>query len=280
MRLTNIHLAAAILILGGGIASADSINLRNGEVVHGTYIGGTARQIRVDVNGDIRTYDVGQVHSVTFADPNYQPPPPVQRGDNYPPRNNDYNAPPPSYPPPPQGAPPQGGVQMLGITVPADTTITVRMIDSVNSQTARLGQIFKASIDEPVVVNGQQVIPRGADVLTKLVEDQRSGKIEGRTVLTMALVSINVNGRLVDVTSTDVRTASGSRGARTGAMVGGGAALGAIVGAIAGGGKGAAIGAGSGAALGGGAEVLTNGQQVKIPSETRLTFRLQTSVQI
>jgi hypothetical protein len=62
--------------------------------------------------------------------------------------------------------------------------------------------------------------------------------------------------------------------------VGGGVALGALVGAIAGGGKGAAIGAGSGAALGGGAEILTNGQQVKIPSETRLTFRLQSSVRI
>ena len=56
--------------------------------------------------------------------------------------------------------------------------------------------------------------------------------------------------------------------------------MGAIIGALAGGGKGAAIGATSGAALGGASEVLTSGQQVKIPSETRLTFRLQTPVQI
>jgi hypothetical protein len=63
-------------------------------------------------------------------------------------------------------------------------------------------------------------------------------------------------------------------------VIGGGAALGAIIGAVAGGGKGAAIGAGSGAALGTGAEVLTSGQKVKIPSETRLTFRLQSPVQL
>ena len=62
--------------------------------------------------------------------------------------------------------------------------------------------------------------------------------------------------------------------------MGGGAALGAIVGALAGGGKGAAIGAGSGAALGGGVQVLTHGQTVKIPSETRLTFRLQNPAQL
>jgi hypothetical protein len=154
------------------------------------------------------------------------------------------------------------------------------MIDAVNSETARLGQTFRASLDEPVVANGQEVIPRGADALTKLVEAQQSGKIEGRAVLTLALSTITVNGRPVDVTSTDVKTESSSRGARSGKVIGGTAALGAIIGAIAGGGKGAAIGAGSGAAVGTGAEVLTDGQKVKIPSETRLTFRLQNPVQL
>jgi hypothetical protein len=154
------------------------------------------------------------------------------------------------------------------------------MIEAVNSQTARLGQTFRASIDEPIFVNGQSVIPRGADVLAKLVEDQQSGKIEGRTVLTLALVSISVNGQPVAVTSSDVKTESSSRGARSAGVIGGGTALGAIVGALAGGGKGAAIGAASGATLGTGAEVLTKGQQVKIPSETRLTFRLQTPLQL
>ena len=99
-------------------------------------------------------------------------------------------------------------------------------------------------------------------------------------MLTLALVSIAANGRLVDITSTDVQTASSSRGARTGKVVGGTAALGAIIGAIAGGGSGAAIGAASGAAVGGGAQVLTGGQKVNIPTETRLTFRLQAPAQL
>ncbi|MGD1068901.1 MAG: hypothetical protein ABSB15_02080 [Bryobacteraceae bacterium] len=270
MRLTNIQFAAAIMILVGTMATADTITLRNGEVVQGTYIGGTARLIRVDVNGDIRNFDIERVQSVTFTDPNFQPPPPPPPPDV----RRDYNSQAPAYPAPPPGPPP------LGITMPIDTRITVRLIDSVNSQTSRLGETFRASLDEPVVVDGQTVIRRGADVLTKLVEDQQSGKIAGRTVLTLALVTINVNGRLVEVTSTDVKTESSSRGARTGAMVGGGAALGAIVGGLAGGGKGAAIGAGSGAALGGGTEILTHGQTVKIPSETRLTFRLQSPAQL
>jgi hypothetical protein len=265
MRLFNAVFLIPGALLFGNMASADTFNLRGGEVVQGTYLGGTARQIRIDVNGNIQTYDVGQIQSITFSDPAYQPPPtPGYQRDR-----TGYVAQPSAPPPGP-----------LGVTVPADTSVTVRMIDSVNSQTARLGQTFRASVDEPIFVNGQSVVPRGADVLAKLVEDQQSGKIEGRTVLTLALVSISVNGQPIPVTSSDVKTESSSRGTKSAGVIGGGTALGAIVGALAGGGKGAAIGAASGATLGAGAEVLTKGQQVKIPSETRLTFRLQTPMQL
>jgi hypothetical protein len=263
------RLITFLFLLSGALCSADTLNLRTGETIQGTYLGGTARQIRMDVNGNIQTYDVGQVQSVTFADPAYQPAPPPQT-PGYQRDRNGYVAQPPV---PPPAAP-------LGVTIPGDTAVTVRMIDAVNSQTARLGQTFRASIDEPIFVDGRSVIPRGADVLTKLVDDQQSGKIEGRTVLTLALVSITVNGQPVPVTSSDVKTESSSRGQRSAGVIGGGTALGAIVGALAGGGKGAAIGAASGATLGTGAEVLTKGQQVKIPSETRLTFRLQTPIQL
>jgi hypothetical protein len=154
------------------------------------------------------------------------------------------------------------------------------MIDSVNSEQTRLGQTFRASVDEPVVVDGQVAIPRGANAVVKLVEDQQSGKISGRTTLTLVLQQVDVNGRMLDLTSGDVSQSSGSRGSRSAKVIGGTAALGAIIGAIAGGGKGAAIGAGSGAAVGTGAEVLTKGQTVKIPSETRLTFTLQQPAQL
>jgi len=252
------------------LLSADTLVLRNGATVEGIYAGGDSHQVRMDQNGNIRAFDLAQVQSVIFSETGYQPPPPApspSSSSSYPPQYSDGNY----QPPPPQAA---------GITIPIDTPVKIRMIDSVNSDSSRLGETFRASLDEPVYLNGQEAIPRGADVVTKLVEDQQSGKIEGRTVLTLALSTITVNGRPVDVTSTDVKTESSSRGQRSAGVIGGTAALGAIIGAIAGGGKGAAIGAGSGAAVGTGAEVLTSGQKVKIPSETRLTFRLQSPVQL
>ncbi|HEY3826412.1 MAG TPA: hypothetical protein VGL82_17730 [Bryobacteraceae bacterium] len=266
VRTGSLICAAALLL------SADTLVLRNGATVQGTYLGGDARQLRIDQNGTVRSYDIGQVQSVIFSEAGYQPPPPPAQP--YPRDARDYApAPAPNYPaPPPQ--------PVAGITVPADTSVVVRMIDAVNSDTARLGETFRASLAEPIYVNGQEAIPRGADVTTRLVTDQKSGKIEGRTVLTLALSTITINGRPMDVTSSDVQTESSSRGKRSAGVIGGATALGAIVGAIAGGGKGAAIGAGSGAAVGTGAEVLTNGQKVRIPSETRLTFRLQNPIQL
>ena len=155
----------------------------------------------------------------------------------------------------------------------------IRMIDDVDSERDSVGQTFRASVDEPVVVGESTVIPRGADVVAKLVADKEAGRLSGRTELTLDLVSVAIDGRPVDILTHEVTQASESRTGRTAKVVGGTAALGAVIGAIAGGGKGAAIGAVSGAAAGGAVQVLTKGQRVRIPSETRLSFTLQQPLQ-
>lgn len=288
-----------LILLGAATAAwADRLTLKSGTVVEGTYLGGTARQIRMDVNGQVENYTVDEVRSISFRDgttntsrnasPGSQQYPQNSQQSSQNAQNSGQQYPQNSQQQYPSAPPlrsnsttarnyPNSG-QTAGITIPADTTVTIRMVDNVNSESARLGQTFKASLDEPIYANGQQVVPRGADVLTKIVDDQRAGKLSGRSSLTLALSQIVIDGRYVDVTSTDVETEAGSQSGRTAKVVGGTAALGAIVGAIAGGGKGAAIGAGSGAALGGAATIMTSGPKVNIPSETRLTFRLQAPV--
>ena len=258
-------------------ANADTLTLRSGEKVQGTYIGGSARQIRMDVNGDVRTFELDRVRSLSFQNDDFNAPP-VTRNDSgreAPPRlrRTDSAQEPPPYIP-------ENTRQALGLTLDPGTSLTIRMIDPVDSETARLGQTFRASIDEPVTIGDQVVIPRGADVLAKLVADQKANKISGRPALTLALVSVNVNGQPVEITTSDVETAGASRGKKSAGIIGGGTALGAIIGGLAGGGKGAAIGAVSGAAAGTGVQVLTNGEKVRIPSETRLTFRLQNPVRL
>jgi len=119
------------------------------------------------------------------------------------------------------------------------------------------------------------VAARGSDVLIVLTNRQESGHFAGKTELRLALRSLAIHGKSYDVSSTDVVEASSSRTARSSKTIGGLAAAGAVIGAIAGGGKGAAIGAGSGATLGTLGQVFTSGQRVRVPSEARLTFRLE-----
>src|SRR6185437_7235229 len=108
--------------------------------------------------------------------------------------------PPPPAPPASQAPPPPSAVSRpsSGLSIPAGTDVSIRTIDAVDSEHDRRGQTYRASVDQPVIVNGQTVIPRGADAVIMLSDAQQSGKIEGRTVLTLELRSISVNGRTYD----------------------------------------------------------------------------------
>jgi hypothetical protein len=116
--------------------------------------------------------------------------------------------------------------------------------------------------------------------LAGLEEAKTSGTFTGRSELRLALTEIVVNGQTVPLVSGEYELSGKSRGASTAKRTVGGAAIGSIIGAIAGGGKGAAIGAGAGGALGAGSEIITKGDQVKVPSETLLDFTLQDSVSV
>jgi len=191
---------------------------------------------------------------------------------------NDQSAPvaaAPAYTPAPPPPP-----QPVTVTVPANTVLTVRTIDPIDSATNHAGEVFKASLDAPVVVDGRVVVPSGADAYLKLINASSAGHISGRSELSLALTSVVFQGRTYNVETSDVKQSGASRGKRSAATIGGGAALGALIGAVAGGGKGAAIGAAVGGGAGTGVQVLTKGQQVKIPSETRLDFTLQQPIDI
>jgi len=183
----------------------------------------------------------------------------------------------PSAPAPPPPPPPP---QPVTVSIPEGTIVTVRTIDSVDSNASRPGQSFRASLDAPIVVGDTVVIPKGLNVNLKIVDASSAGKFKGRSELTVSLDSFTYQGRTYQIASSDVQEKGGSRGKRSAEVIGGGAVLGAIIGGLAGGGKGAAIGAGAGAAGGTAVQALTHGQQVKIPSETRLDFTLHDPVNV
>ena len=188
--------------------------------------------------------------------------------------------PPTPSPTPVTTPPPPPPPQPVTVTVPESTIVTVRTIDAIDSSTSSTGETFRGSLDAPIVVGDQVVVPKGLNVTLKLVNASSAGKFKGSSELTVSLESFTYQGKTYTLATSDVQEKGASRGKRSAAVIGGGAALGALIGGLAGGGKGAAIGAGVGAGGGTAVQAMTRGQQVKIPSETRLDFTLHAPVAV
>src|ERR1035438_8611326 len=130
MRLLRIAIALVLATAWFG----DTITLKNGQVVNGTFLGGTARQVRVDLGDQVQTFDVAEIARIEFG--GAAPQGPQEAPPRRPERPREVTTPDPA---------PQ-----LGITLPAGTNFTIRMIDAVDSQTAHTGQSFAASLDAAV----------------------------------------------------------------------------------------------------------------------------------
>ena len=176
---------------------------------------------------------------------------------------------PPVAPPPPAPKPPEL------VSVPSGTVVTIRMIDNIDSSRNRPGEEFTASLDAPLVVGDRVVASRGADARVRLINAESAGHISGRSELQLELVGLTVRGKTYATESGYYEQHGASRGQRSAETIGGGAIMGALIGGLLGRGKGAAIGSGVGAGAGTVAQASTQGQHVKIPSETRLDFTLK-----
>jgi len=129
------------------------------------------------------------------------------------------------------------------VTIPSGTTLAIRLVDELDSETAQAGQTFKATLDAPLSADGDVVIPAGHDVQGHVIDVKSAGKFAGKSLLALQLDRISVGTRSYNIQTDEYRREGSSRGKSTATKVGAGAAIGAIIGGIAGGGKGAAIGA-------------------------------------
>ena len=300
-------LGTGSLLLAGalgfaGAASADTLQMKNGRVIEGNYLGGSERSVQFEtIDGRVQLFSVKDIASVSFTGapsrraaappPNTPPPayPPAQSNppaEAYPPPQQQSYPPPQAYPPPQEEA--QGPTPLSpsqyespayvgddgSVVFPVGMHLQVRMVDSVDSQRNRIGDRFHASLDSDMLLGDQVVIPRGTDVFGRLSEAKEAGQLTGRAQLRLELTDIVVNNRMVPIVSGEYELAGKSRGGNTAQKAAGGAVIGAVIGAIAGGGKGAAIGAGVGAGAGTAINIVTRGEQVHIPAETFLDFRL------
>ncbi len=254
--------SAAIAVMGLALAPAfaDTLQMKDGRVIQGRFLGGTQASVQFETGGKIELYNVADIISVTFTAP-------------APASSASAPAPPPARPAAALAEP--YGTNASGLTVPAGAHVLVRMIDGVDSDKNNVGDRFHASLEQDFLVDDAVVAPKGADVYGRLSEAKEAGHFQGKAQLRLELTDIMINGRLQPLMTGEYEVSGASRGSDTAKKVGIGAVAGTVIGAIAGGGKGAAIGAGVGAGAGAAVQVVTKGEQVHVPSETLLDFRIQ-----
>jgi hypothetical protein len=241
MKTAVMPLLGAILVTAC-VLQADVLRLKQGEAVQGVLVTANSREVVLMLpNGAERVYPSSAVAGIDFA--------------------------PLVLPPAPKPAPaPTAGVP----AIPAGTQVAVRMVDAINGKTAQPGARYRATVDDPVGIGSQTVIPRGANCIVEVVSLQAGQE------MALRLREINVAGKAYS-TSTEYAEvqASGTSKQKSALRRGVGlGALGAGIGALAGGGKGAEAGAAAGAGVGAVSAVGAKGKQINVPTETRLIFAL------
>jgi hypothetical protein len=264
----------------GMLGFGDSLELKNGSLIKGQYMGGTQTEISFQVGSSIQRYPVSDVLSLKFET---TPASQTEASHAATPAVSESTQP-SLAPRPPENAAPEPASTVSGMstgaTVPTGTRLLVRTIDTIDSDKNQIGDKFQASLEEALVVGGSAVAQKGTTVYGRLEQVKAAGQLSGKSELRLSLTGIVINGQTIALTTGDYSVSGDSRTASTAKRVGGGAAVGALIGAIAGGGKGAAIGAGVGAGAGTAVQVMTKGEQVHVPSETLLEFTLDQPVTV
>ena len=226
-------------------ASADTLHLTNGQVITGTFLGRSSSGVQfVGPDGTSQIYPPQEVESVSFG--------PV--------------------PAPPQTPAPQQ------VTAPAGTILLVRMVDGLDTKTAYTGQLFTATLSTNLAANGYVVAPSGTTVYGQVVEAKSAGRVSGASQLKLQLTQIIIGGNAIPIMTDVFDSQKGKSSTRRSLFrTLGGAGLGAAIGAIAGN---AGVGAAIGGVAGGVGSVVQRGDQVEIPSEAQLEFRLTKPVML
>jgi hypothetical protein len=166
------------------------------------------------------------------------------------------------------------------ITIPAGTSISVRLQNAVSSAESHAGDRFQAVLDAPIKVNGEVVAPSGATVTGRVVDAESSGRLQHPGHISLALVAVSADGQSIPIATSTVSAQAQSHKRRNLEWIGGSAAGGALLGGVFGGGKGALVGSAVGAGGGTAAAAATGKKDVGFGAEQRLTFRLAHSVTV
>ena len=166
-------------------------------------------------------------------------------------------------------------VSPANVSIPAGTTLTIRIDQQISVKTSRAGDTFTGELVEPVLgVNSSLLLPKGTVVGGVVVVAHRRGHFKGRSLLELRLTSLTLDGMQYPLTTKDLARGKKGKGKRSTALIAGGSGLGMLVGGVASGGVGLVIGGLVGGGAGTAVAGLTGNGDIQIPAESIVHFNL------
>ena len=151
-------------------------------------------------------------------------------------------------------------------TIPAGTRLVIRMNDTVDSSRHSAGHRFRGQLEGALVVDGVTLAPRGAFVHGRVVQAQQSGRMAGRSALAIEFTDIMIDDQLFPMSTGDLSAQGQSEGGRTLGRTARAAAIGGLIDG--------SSGARTGARVGAGVSILTRGSSINVPRGTILETSL------
>jgi hypothetical protein len=248
---SKLFLISMAFVAGLNALQADVLELKSGKVLTGTYVGGTAGTIRFETSQGVQVIETGQALALTFT------------------AGGASSAAAPAAAAAPATAPAAvaPAAAPSSVSVPAGTTLVVRMLDGASSNDSK-GKRFTTTLETDLVIDGQMVAKAGSKIYGRVENATKAGRYVGKSSLDLRLTEITIGGLLVPI-MTGPYAQAGEGSLRKAAR---GAAAGAAIGAI------ADDEAGKGAAIGAVASGVKKGQPVVVPPGTLMEFTLQQPV--
>jgi len=232
----------------------DTIILRDGTVVQGSFIGGSANTIMFNHQNQIKEIPLSAITTISIS--------PRHTTDGTAVKTNVNAAPVPIVPPSAQS-----------ITIPKGTEIIVVTSSTVSTDFHGGGNTFPTVLHEDIIINEEVIIPQGTHIYGR-VKDSEHASVFGKSKLVVDLNAIHTKKGTLAIVTDDLGYQGADETGETLKKTGTGAALGAIFS------KDHAAGAAKGAAIGAALSLFTSGDDIKIPTGTILKFTLQKPVTI